>query len=616
MDLRIRFNRNISLALAAAAALGFAACEDLTDPGQHRVGKPAPELALDRAAAGGIPRGPLAIENFKLIVDTVGQADVFQRAGAFPDYSLPYYHVLNGVRIAGEDPRLPALAPLYSPEDFSTALDRIWGPERFGDDTDIWDFFMRWYGFEPSVGTYTYSIERLATIVNGSLDALEYTIEGEVTEPDQLVPLDGTPGGYPDTDYYWYGSRADCAANPIPDPPPNPWYLGTVTPNSDGRITADFCFGTPWFWYDGLVNVPDSSIVAPNELRLGVIPEYQYNYVVVYEGEPPNLGPPVIRIQIGVDLDTNGNPLPNGFAPFPVAADREAALDLANVQAAPSRIAFEIRDLEPLAGDTPYEVWLLNPETGNSVPATANYFTIETVIVTDPLGQQTEVDVPSADTVRTASFVGVPESNVRHAFIVSNATLEGAATLGEFTHVVVPRPGTSGSAADPVLWAQFLDQSGTPEDAADDIFILTDDLKLGALDPADPAGSRTFRESGSGEGLIWENQLGLEFRRLRRPPPGYVYELWLVDESGNASSIGTITGPKPGYEDIDDADTVVHDPFMTETEIVLAAKLVQLAGINLSQYTEIRLTLEPKAGMATLGPTTILSGALPAIASE
>ncbi len=517
----------------------------------------------------------------------------------------------SGVRTAESDPRLPALAPLPDLSLFVTQFAIVGTPERFG--LLLWDFYMRWDGLVPNA-TYTYSVERLATIVNGAPDAVEYLIEGEVTEPDELVPFGGTPGGYPANDYTWTTS-AGCTQEPIPVPPPNPWYLGPFAASSDGRGTADFCMGDPWLWYLGAANVPDSSIVALNTMGLGVTPEYQYNYVVVYEGEPPNLGPPVIRIQMGVDLDTNGNPLPNGFAPFPVAADREAALNLANVQAAPSRIAFEIRDLEPLAGGTPYEVWLLNPETGNSVPATANYFTIETIIVTDPLGQQTEVDVPSADTVRTATFVGVPESNVRHAFIVSNGTLAGVATLGEFTHVVVPSPGSSGTAA-PVMWAQFLEQSGTPADPADDIFIITDDMKLGALDLADPAGSRTFRESGSGDGLIWENQLGLEFRRLRRPPPGYVYELWLVDESGNASSIGSITGPKPGYEDIDDADTVVHDPFMTETEIVLAAKLVQLTGIDLSQYAEIRLTLEPRVGMATLGPTTILSGALPAIGGE
>ena len=55
MNLGTRFNRNTSLALATAVALGIAAaCADLTDPGQHRVGDAAPEINLDLASAGGV----------------------------------------------------------------------------------------------------------------------------------------------------------------------------------------------------------------------------------------------------------------------------------------------------------------------------------------------------------------------------------------------------------------------------------------------------------------------------------------------------------------------------------------------------------------------------------
>ena len=618
MNVVRRLDTHISLALAAALGLAAAACDDLTKPNEHRVGLPAPEVALDVAAAGGVPSGGLALENFKLVVDTAGIDDVFQREAADGYYSTTSvrYYVHTGVRIAGQDPRLPALAPVYAPEAFYTETwSTVWGPERYGDDIDIWDFYMRWYGLEP-VGTYTYAIERLATHVNGVLDAVEFLIEGEVSEPDSLAPLDGTPGGYPDTDYTWPGTgRPGCAAMPIPDPPPNPWYLGLMTANADGRITSDFCMGTPWFWYTGLVNVPDSSIVALNELATGVVP--QYNYVVVYEGEPPDLGPPVIRIQLGVDLDPSGNPIPNGFAPFPLWADREAALELANVSGAPSRIRFEIRDFEPLAGDAPYELYLLNVENDNSIAAMADYFQIETIIVTDTLGQQSEVDVPG-DTTRTATFEGVAASNVRHAFILRNRMIDPQ-SLGGFTHVVLAKPGVSGSASDPVLWAQYLDQSGTPEDPADDIFISADDFKFGALDLdlADPSESRTFRISGSGDGAIWEEQpghefLALQFRRLSRPPPGYVYELWLVDEEGNATSLGSITGPKPAYEDITDADSVVHEEFMTATQILRATKVLELTGaFDLSQFIEIQLTLEPKAGAAGKGPTLVLSGSLP-----
>lgn len=614
MNLRTWLNRDKSLALVAATALGIAgACTDLTDPGQHRLGNPAPELALDLAAAGGVPQGPLLIESFRLVVDTAGQTDVFQRAGADGYHVGTEYQVHTGQRIAGEDPRLPALAPLYAPEEFSADFARIMGPEYWG--SLMWDFYMRWYGAEPGK-VYTYSIERLATIVNGAPDALEFMIEGEVTQPDQLVPLDGTPGGYPANDYSWTTS-AGCRAEPIPDPPPNPWYLGPVTANTSGRITPDFCMGTPWLWYQA-ANVPDSSVVALNELRLGITPEYQYNYIVVYEGVPPNLGPPVIRVQVGVDLDSNGNPMPNGFAPFPLEADRLAASTLPGVATEPSRIRFEIRDLEPLDGGIPYELWLVNQADGSSAPATADYFTIETIIETDEFGQQVEVDVPSADTVRTSTFAGLSQANVRHAFIASNRTLDGP-TLGEFTHVTLAKPGTSGAATDPVMWADWTEST----------------LNFGRLDMVDPPGSRLFRGTGSGDGLVFceasqsihdnegnylgeeclENQasLNLQFRRLRRPPPGYVYEVWLVGESVDPLSLGTITGPKPGYDDIDDADEVVNEAFMTETEILQAAKVVPFEILDLSQYNGVLITLEAKAGVAAIGPTTTLSGGLPSV---
>lgn len=633
MDFKTPSKRYRSLAIPAAAALGIAAAcaiSDLTEPGQHHLGDGA-DMYLDLALAGGVPRGPLTLETYRLVVDTVGHNDVFQRAGADGYYSSTdlRYDMHTGVRIADQDPRLPALATVYAPDDFATYRAYVQGPETFG--TEIWDFWMRWEGMGRE-RTYTFSIERLATIVNGSLDALEFIIEGEVTERDSLVPLDRTPGGYPDNDYYWT-TRGGCAAEPIPNPLPNPWYLGPVTGSPFGTIYPDFCFGTPWLWYDGSVNVADSSIAMPNELRRGPVP--QYNYVVVYEGEPPNLGPPVIRVQMGVDLDTNGNPMPNGFAPFPVAADREAAATLPYVELEPGRIRLEIRDLEPLDGGS-YELWLVNQETGSSVQATADYFTIETILVANELGQLNEVDVPSEDTVRTSTFHGLPESNIRHSFIVSNRTLAGR-TLGEFTHVALVRPGTSGALTDPVMWAQYLDHSGTPEDRSDDILILAEDLKFGEMDLANPSGSRMFRETGWGEGLVFceasksihdndgkylgeqclrnRSSLNLHFQRLRRPPPGYAYEVWLVSESVEPMSLGNITGPKPRCENIDDADMVVHDAFMTRTEIIQATKVVPVDISDLSQYTGVLVTLEPKVGVATMGPTKILSGPLPEVCS-
>lgn len=614
MNPTTRLSRHTTLVLAAAFAATLAACDDLTEPNEHRLGEPAPELALDAAAAGGVPAGTFAVEQFILIADTVGVRDVFQREGADGYYSLAVaptrgrYIFDPGVRIAGRDPRLPALDPLPDPGRFRTVFARLQGPEWFN--LAIWDFFMRWDGLEPGKA-YTFAIERLATRVNGILDALEFFLEGEVEQPDELVPLGGTPGGFPANDYT-FTTNAGCAREPVPVPPPNPWYLGVFTASSAGRGTADFCMGTPWLWHrDTTTLKPDSSIVAVNELRTGVVP--QYNYVVVYEGRAPDLGPPVIRIQMGVDIDLQGNPIPNGFAPFPVGVDRERAIELPNVGAAPRKVRFELRNLEPLAGGAPYEVWLLNAVSGRSIPAVGDYFTIETRVETDTLGQQFQVEVPS-DTVRTASFQGVGAVSVRHAFVVANATIQPE-RLRAFTHIVVTRPGEQGAPTDPPLWVQHLDQAGTPDDPSDDSFLPTDNFRFGALDLADPASSRVYRISGSGDGAIWEGQLGIQFRRLSRPPPGYLYEVWLVDASGGATSLGPITTPAPEFASLADADAQLNLDVMTASQILRAAKYVRLseAAIDLSVFKEVQLTLEPKAGVPTKGPTLILSGPLPEV---
>src|SRR5690606_20624086 len=110
--------------------------------------------------------------------------------------------------------------------------------------------------------------------------------------------------------------------------------------------------------------VADSSIVVPNTLDVtGGVPDYQYNYVVVYKGEPPDLGPPVLRIQVGVDLDPQGNPLPNAFAPFPLFEDRIGLIGLPGVQARVSALEFTATSLAPLASSQ-YSLWLFNAASG------------------------------------------------------------------------------------------------------------------------------------------------------------------------------------------------------------------------------------------------------------
>lgn len=602
----MRFDRRLIATIGLAAML--AACEQdrYVGPNEPLDGD-SDDFLLDLKDAGGFPSGVSTITSFELVAD-VSDPDAFRRSGidALYNPSVLRYEVHAGTRIAGQDPRLPALAPLPDPSAVSTAFARIMGPEYWG--ANMWDLYMRWNGMEPGA-RYTFALERLATKVNGLVDHLEMILYGTVTEPDELVPLGGSPGGYPDNDYTWT-DNAGCQAEPVPDPLPNPWYLGAFTANSSGVGTADFCMGTPWRWYEKKTAppVPDSSIVVPNTMDVtGGIPEHQYNYVVVYKGEPPNLGPPVIRIQIGVDLDLDGKPIPNAFAPFPLFEDRLALLDVPGVQARVSGLEITATSLAPLA-NAQYSLWLFDAASGKLAPATAEYTRIRRVQVgTDESGNPIYGDDPQPP-VRTSTFN--PEAaNERHHFVIGSHTL-GDVAARDFTHVLIV-PGEAQPTDAAPFWTQYLDDRGTPD--PDDDALVEGPLQFGTLEFANPGSPRIFEATGGGKGSFWAHRLGISFQNLRRPPVGYYYAVWLVPVSGEPVELGPLATPPPELASLRDADVDDSFPVVTTGEILKAGFYIEQSqlGRPWQDFESLRLTLQPKVGARGMSPHTILSGSVP-----
>lgn len=602
----MRFDRRLLATIGIAATL--AACEQ-----ERFVGPNAPldgdsdDFLLDLKDAGGFPAGVSTITSFELVAD-VTNPDAFQRSGDAALYNpgVVRYEVHTGTRVAGQDPRLPALDPLPDPSAVSTAFARIMGPEYWG--ANMWDLYMRWNGMEPGV-RYTFAIERLATQVNGLVDHLEMLLYGVVTEPDVLVPLGGAPGGYPDNDYTWT-NNAGCQAEPIPQPPPNPWYLGAFTANSSGVGTADFCMGSPWPWYQNTSGPPvaDSSIVVPNTLDVtSSVPDYQYNYVVVYRGEPPNLGPPVLRIQVGADLDLDGKPIPNAFAPFPLFEDRIGLIGVPGVQARVSALELTATSLAPLASSQ-YSLWLFDASSGELAAATADYTRIRRVQTgTDESGNPIFEDDPQP-VVRTATF-NPDAANERHHFVIGPQTLGGVAAR-DFTHVLIV-PGDAQPTNAAPFWTRYLDDGGTPD--PNDDALVEGPLQFGALDLASPGSPRVFQATGGAEGSFWAHRLGIAFQNLRRPPAGYYYALWLVPESGEPVELGPLATPPPELASLRDADMDESFSVVTSGEILKAGFYIEEGelGQPWNAFQSLRLTLQPKVGARGMSPHTVLSGPLP-----
>src|SRR5690606_34678998 len=189
-------------------------------------------------------------------------------------------------------------------------------------------------GFKPNT-TYTVAFMRLGLKVNGELDQLQMAQGLPVTEPDELVPVGGTPKGDPSVDMWYQGTPEIPAQRDA-----NPFVIGHFVTDDQGRTVWDISIwdtdpdGVKVLYADASGNpsdaAMDSSLVARNDLVATTLP--RYNYLVIFEGaaaapEDVLSHPHAARIQLGTDFDAvTGEPIPNAYAPFPRALTKQEML--------------------------------------------------------------------------------------------------------------------------------------------------------------------------------------------------------------------------------------------------------------------------------------------------
>jgi hypothetical protein len=252
-------------------------------------------------------------------------------------FNVPAYDLTIQGRNGSQDPRLPAIA------DPDAAVGELTGeiPGLFGTlgvlvtpgvlapmgfthiPADSWDLFIKVTNLNPNT-RYTVILARQALRVNGALD-VEQVVNGvPVTAPDELVLLDGTgPDGHPNTPCDFSTAVPVLATA-------NPLVLGFFDTDDGGSGIID-CVpqASGQWWADDSEPVPPGvenlAPFIPNSLITSIgrfdLPSFNYLYLVEGQGtamNPVPPGPPVLRWQIGIDLDLAGNPIPFGFAPFPV----------------------------------------------------------------------------------------------------------------------------------------------------------------------------------------------------------------------------------------------------------------------------------------------------------
>jgi len=219
-------------------------------------------------------------------------------------------------RSAWQDTRLPALV-----EDVWHGYATLRQPGTLSEGR--WRLNIDMFNLQPST-EYSIVLARYGLDVNGALDAEDVLDDGWVSEPDELVLLGGSPGGYPD-DPCDASIWVDVLANA------NPFVVGYIVTDGDGVVQIRCKLVANGQWWansseyvppevqDSIPFIPNTTVTSAGRFEL---PSYNYVYVVEGRWTPPDPVPDdriVMRWQMGIDLDpTTAMPIPNGYAPFPI----------------------------------------------------------------------------------------------------------------------------------------------------------------------------------------------------------------------------------------------------------------------------------------------------------
>lgn len=632
-----------ALAWAGVGALLWTACSEddpvdrITAPGTG--GKDVFNFVVSSGGGFGVPSGSITHAAFRLAFVPPGEVDVFGRStgdfgffrpirifGNFPAYDLSIL-----LRTAANDPRLPAL-DLTRTAARALRFCVLGSPAFTGIGPGFWDLFCELGGMKPRT-RYTVVMARYWLKINGEHDLKQVLLGDVVDEPDELILLPGTPRGAPT-------SRCNfTVAVPIPRDA-NPFVLGFADSDGAGNIRFVDCVplsraSDPTWWRNDEEALPSSPLadslpVMPNKAGDFPRPGYTYNYLYLIEGQgtaenPVPAGPIAIRFQLGVDLDQNGNPIPDAYAPFPTSRLTPSQLVAVRGVLHPTASTVTFTGLRPLSGGYAYKMWLMNLHVDPPTAAPGVGVLVET----------TGAGAQPAET--TAVFN--PE-DVSSRFSVTLRRAVTGVPLPDFSHFVITYEQNP-AATEPGPWRfmfhQYIDRSNTDTEFSDDK-VSSGGLILGAPAANIDGFSRRWGLVGQGLAHFFGDEFRARVEQLARPPLGFFYEGWLVgkDTAGNTffRRIGAMTvDDPPAYTSLLDADVSRESGVVTETFVAAAInRVADAAELNIPPealkvrrdgsrqhpycaITQYWITLENKEGLPAdrdaPGPTVAAVGKTP-----
>jgi len=281
------------------------------------------------------------------------------------------------------------------------------------------------------------------------------------------------------------------------------------------------------------------------------------------------------------------------------------------ITAAPARdtIEFTVDALPPTGMSNTYQIVVADSATGRTLISPARI--IRTTRTRRPVTRDSSVTVVTADTSKAVLFsIADTATTVRITIADTNLT--------RFTHVVLRSAGEGSipgvvSVGQRTGFLSFRYHTGTTYAVADNVF------GSWARHSADRLPFAV--QADVVNAAFWGDWVRLSIRGLMRPPAGFRYAAWLVDErTGTATRLGGLLTPVPDDRPLDEAD-LATGPWLTSTGIVEAQVRGDMKALHIKpeDYTFLTLLVEPYGGAAPParpGTSYVLSAAIPASVSS
>lgn len=291
-------------------------------------------------------------------------------------------------------------------------------------------------------------------------------------------------------------------------------------------------------------------------------------------GPVDQFGPPLLDIEVG----------PASSPVWPAASN--------TINAARDTMRITLSNLPPLPTGAAYQVWLVDTASAANNAVVASGQVVVTTTSTRPVNRDSSVTITTADTAASANTITATGANKTAVMTITNASIGG--TIATYTHAIVTVTGTPATGAqtvgadDQVGFLSRRYRSGTT--------YSTGGFTFGTWS-INSAKRQPYTITAAGiNGAFWGDSIIVNVDRTLRPPAGFQYVGWLIDDrTGIQQRLGGLTTPPPESRSLQNADTETGT-FLTTVAIVDAQ--LRAAAMDPDNYTRFVLVLEPKMGAA------------------